>query len=343
MQIKSLHKNVYKLYAWSRTQECLDAYRQKHEDKVRQWDSLKAEGVSDEKCAEFTEISRATYYRYKSRLRALEKGLVPPSKRPKKRNKPRWGEAEKQLVLMVRRQNPTYGKEKIAIILKRDHGRTISVSTVGRIMKTLFEKGLVNKSLSAPRKKRKRNFRNSHAKSWTCKDYKKMAMGERVQIDHMTVTKNGITCKHFQAWDRRSKYIHAQVYSHAKATSAKRFLLELLEICPFEIKSIQVDGGSEFMADFEEACAELGIPLIVLPPARPTYNGGVERGNRIFREEFYYRPDLLADSISAMRFELKKALEKYNSYRPHKNLEGSTPMAYIENTIARARKQSQTT
>jgi hypothetical protein len=34
-------------------------------------------------------------------------------------------------------------------------------------------------------------------------------IGERVQIDHMTVTKNGITFKHFQAWERKSKYIDA--------------------------------------------------------------------------------------------------------------------------------------
>ena len=87
------------------------------------------------------------------------------------------------------------------------------------------------------------------------------------------------------------------------------------------------------MADFEDACAELGIPLFVLPPRKPTYNGGVERGNRIFREEFYNRNDLLADSIGAMRVELKKALHKYNTYRPHRNLKGLTPMEYIQNTL----------
>ena len=46
MQIIRLHKNVYKLYAWARTQECLDAYRIKYEATVRHWDALRAEGVS---------------------------------------------------------------------------------------------------------------------------------------------------------------------------------------------------------------------------------------------------------------------------------------------------------
>ncbi len=63
------------------------------------------------------------------------------------------------------------------------------------------------------------------------------------------------------------------------------------------------------MAEFETACAECGIPLIVLPPAKPKYNGGVERGNRTFREEFYDRP-LLADSLGATRLELANAVTK---------------------------------
>lgn len=330
MQIKSHHKNVYKLYSWARTQECLNIYRQNRDKKVRQWERLKAEGVSNATCKEMTGISRATYYRYKAVLKTLESGGTPPSKRPKKVNKPQWGEPEKQLVLRIRRENPTYGKEKIAVIIRRDFGRDISTSTVGRIMTLLFKKGLITKSGSAPRTKRKRNFAKHHARPWTYKDYTTMKTGERVQVDHMTVTKNGICVKHFKAWDRRSKFIHAQLYSNAKASSARKFLLELLETAPFEIRSIQVDGGSEFMAEFEQACKELNLPLFVLPPAKPKYNGGVERANRIFREEFYNMPGLLADSIGALRAELKKALLKYNNFRPHKALDGLTPMQYIQ-------------
>ena len=131
------------------------------------------------------------------------------------------------------------------------------------------------------------------------------------------------------AWARRSKHIHAQVYSNATARSAKRFLRELVEIAPYKILSIQVDGGSEFMADFKTACEQMKIPLIVLPPARPKYNGGVESGNRTFREEFHACRDLIADSIGAMRFDLRKAVEKYNTFGPHHALKGKTPMEYL--------------
>lgn len=336
MQIKALHKNIYKLSRYALSQEKLDEHRKRYETPVKKWEKLKSAGSSDKLAQEFAGLSRASYFRYKRRLKDLAKGIIPPTKKPKTRRKPQWGEAEKQWVLRLRRENPTYGKAKIAVILKRDHGLKTSESTVGRIIKFLQSKGLVLKSASALRAKRHRNFKGRHAKPWEYKDYKKLALGERVQIDHMTVTKNGLSLKHFQAWDRRSKFINAGIYSHAKSSSAKRFLDSFLDSVPFKVRSIQVDGGSEFMAEFEQACAERQIPLIVLPPSKPTYNGGVERGNRIFREEFYARPDLLADSIGAMRAELTKALNKYNAYRPHYALKGMTPMQYIQNHILKA-------
>ena len=241
MQIKSLHKNVYKLYAYARTQECLDVYRKKYEDKVHRWETLVSEGVKKEIIQGILGFSRATYYRMKKILKDLEKGISPPSKRPKKLNKPRWGEAELQLVLRIRREDSTYGKEKITYILTRDYGFTMSESTVGRIIKSLKERGLITKSSSALCTKRKRNFK-SHAKPWTYKDYKTMIMGERVQIDHMTVTKNGISFKHLQAWDRRSKFIDTAIFSNAKSSSAKRFLLDFVKNSPYPILSIHVSA-----------------------------------------------------------------------------------------------------
>lgn len=342
MQIKGLPRNIHKLYAYSRTQECLDAYRQKYRDQVSLWERLKQEGLSLLLIQEVTGLSRATYYRHRRILHSLEKGTLPPSKKPKKLNKPRWGESEKQLVLKLRRESPTYGKEKIAIIIHRDYGVGISESTVGRILSHLKEKGLITRSPSALRTKRKRVF-NKHAKPWTYKDYKTMVLGERVQIDHMTVGKNGIVVKHFQAWDRKSKHIFASLYSHAKASSAKRFLLAFVKQAPFPIHSLQVDGGSEFMAEFEDACAEINLPLIVLPPKKPEYNGGVERGNRTFREEFYNRPDLLEDSVRGIQAELHKAVLKYNAYRPHRHLNGLTPMQYIHTHLSESNSQSHST
>lgn len=334
MQIIGLHKNIYKLASYSLSQEKLEVHRKEYEKSVKLWEKLKSEGVSDTTCQETLGFSRATYYRYKAHLSQLRKGILPPTKKPKTLRKPTWGESEKQMVLRLRRENPTYGKAKIAVILKRDHGLGLSESTIGRIIKHLMGKGIIQTSISASRARRKRVFKG-HAQKWQYK-MKSLKPGQLVQIDHMTVTKNNIKIKHFQAWDPKSKFIHAGVCSNATSSSAAKFLEEFIQKAPFKVESIQVDGGSEFMKEFEQACAELNLSLYVLPPSRPQYNGGVERGNRIFREEFYARKDLLANSLSEIRIDLDKALNKYNSYRPHFSLKGLTPLEYINDSFLRA-------
>jgi hypothetical protein len=102
--------------------------------------------------------------------------------------------------------------------------------------------------------------------------------GEMIQIDYMTVNKNNINMKHFQAWDSKTKTIVAELASNATGNMAAKFLHKVINEMPFKVLSIQVGGGSEFMRHFETECAKLNIPLYVLPPKRSQYNGGVERG-----------------------------------------------------------------
>ena len=339
MQIHGLHKTIYRAsslaLSWEssdKQKERIKPYLERYERPVLQWQKLRSAGNSPKLCAEITGISQATYYRYKTHLDNLHKGILPPSKRPKVLRKPRWTETDKDLVLHVRSQNPTYGKAKIAVILKRDYKGKLSESTVGRILKVLMQEKRILPSISAPRVKRKRRFDKGHAKPWQY-GMKSTQLGELVQIDHMSVSKNQRSFKQFSAWDPLSKYMHSNVYSNATSRTAKQFLIELIDKTPFKIISIQVDGGSEFMKDFENACEKLDIKLFVLPPRRPQWNGGVERSNRIFREEFYGKQLFLADSIATIRRDLQSALHKYNSYRPHKNLMGLTPLLYINNTL----------
>ena len=75
---------------------------------------------------------------------------------------------------------------------------------------------------------------------------------------------------------------------------------------PFPVRAIQVDGGSEFKAEFETACAAKGITLYELPPKRPQLNGAVERCNSAWRYEFYAVYDL-PSSIDALNPILDRA------------------------------------
>ena len=119
-------------------------------------------------------------------------------------------------------------------------------------------------------------------------------------------------------------------FSNAKSSTPKKFLQQLQDYLPFPVKSIQLDGGSEFMKDFEDECQKLSIPVYVIPSRRPQYKGWVERGNRTFREEFYPKTDILSDSIGTFRLDLKHAIHKYNTYRPHFSLHGLTTLEYTK-------------
>jgi putative transposase len=274
-------------------------------------------------------ISRSNYYRLKKLVATIGLlGLIRRSKRPKSLRTSKIPQEVRDKILLIRKDNPTYGKAKIAVILLRDYDMRLSESSVGRVLSKLIAQGKIRKSCSAWRIKGARKF-DSHAKRWVYGAVTPQKPGEMVQVDHMSVAKNQCRIKHFQAWDPISKYIYADAFSNASSHCAKTFLLSLVAKAPFKISSIQVDGGSEFMKDFENACKDLGISLYVLPPKSPKYNGGVERGNRTFREEFYARHDLLADTVGAFKLALKPAVLKYNSYRPHKSLDYLTPLQYI--------------
>lgn len=87
----------------------------------------------------------------------------------------------------------------------------------------------------------------------------------------------GRTVKHFDAYDVFAKWTVAKPYAHATAANAADFLEKVAAEMPWPIKAIQIDGGSEFMAEFETTCQEKEIPLYVLPPRSPKLNGAVER------------------------------------------------------------------
>ena len=165
MQIKYPHKSTRSLFQLPLSRKKCESEAHPYKTSVQTWWKLKAQGVSDKICQEITGISRATFFRRQKALESLNLWLTLPSKRPKNLRKPLWGEAHVQQVLAVRRANPTYGKAKIAQILRRDDGSTLSESTVGRILKSLMKRGLIMGSASAPRKKKKRRF-TGHAKPY---------------------------------------------------------------------------------------------------------------------------------------------------------------------------------
>jgi putative transposase len=95
-----------------------------------------------------------------------------------------------------------------------------------------------------------------------------------------------------------------------------------------QARAIQVDGGSEFMAEFEQACADKKIRLYVLPPKSPKLNGAVERCNPAWRYELYSVYDL-PRNVEAINPILDAFQHLYNHHRPHGALGGLAPAQYL--------------
>ncbi len=141
----------------------------------------------------------------------------------------------------------------------------------------------------------------------------------------MTTHIDGVTRKEFRAVCPRTRLQWAKVYSRATANTARAFLREA--VGKLDIRAVQVDGGSEFMAAFEEECRALGLPLLVLPPRSPQLNGIVERANRTARVECWsqYRGEL---TCAAMNEALAAYLDYYNNRRRHRSLGMKTPAEF---------------
>ena len=125
------------------------------------------------------------------------------------------------------------------------------------------------------------------------KGMKPIRPGELVQIDTLFVNvAPDKAVKHFTAYDPVAKWSvrpRRRPRNRALRRSPPR---QAHRRGPLRIQGIQVDGGSEFRAEFEDACRERNLCLFVLPPKRPQLNGHVERAQGSWRYEFYGVEDL---------------------------------------------------
>ena len=86
-------------------------------------------------------ISRATLYRWLKRFDPKDlTSLKEESRRPRRVRRPLWSQGLVRAVEELREQYPRWGKDKLAILVG-DQGHKVSVSTVGRILNHLKQRG----------------------------------------------------------------------------------------------------------------------------------------------------------------------------------------------------------
>lgn len=295
--------------------------------KVLEWSAAHGGSVRAA-CLRFG-LSTSTFLGWRARYRrGGAAALEERSRRPRRMRVGTWTPELAARVRTLRETHPRWGKDKLAALLHAA-GTEVSVSMVGRILRELKRTGqLRESSLGDPciiRRPQSRPYAVRKPKS-----YLPAAPGDLVQVDSSDVRPlSGVHYKHFSARDVICKWDVLDVFDRATATAAARFLDTLIARSPYPIRAIQVDGGSEFKAEFEQLCQERGIDLFVLPPRSPKLNGGVERAQRTHKEEFYEVVDL-PDTLAELRVLLLAQEQTYNTVRPHQALGQRTPWAWLQ-------------
>ena len=273
-------------------------------------------------------VGRSTVYRWLGRYDRFHlETLEDRGSAPRRRRRPTWTLAQLQAVRSIRERYPRWGKDKLRILLRRA-GMVLSTSMVGRILGRLLRAG----DLHEPRRRRmsvrQRRWQRPYAirkpAGWAVG-----APGDLVQLDTLDIRPlPGQVWKQFTARDVVSRWDTLELGRRATAAAAAAVLDRLAERMPFPVRAISIDNGSEFMAEFETACAERGIRLFVLPPRSPKLHGVVERANRTHTEEFYEVTDA-EPALAAFQVELRAWETVYNTIRPHQSLGYLTPAEYL--------------
>ena len=297
--------------------------------RLKWFDHYRTHGNNASLTCRYFGISRQTFYRWKRRYQTFAlQTLENRPCTPKRRRQPSWTTDQVLAVQAVREQQPVWGKAKLQVLLARQ-GIVLSVSMVGRILKYLRRRGVLHEP---PIRRRVLRFQ-SHPRPYAVrkpKGYLVQAPGDLVEIDTVEIHPlPGAILKQFTSHDVISRWNVLDLHNRATALTASQALDVVLNRMPFPVRAIQIDGGSEFMGEFEVACREHGLPLFVLPPRSPKLNGGVERANRTHRDEFYACTPM-RKSVTELASPLRAWELTYNTVRPHQALSYLTPLEFLE-------------
>ena len=154
--------------------------------------------------------------------------------------------------------------------------------------------------------------------------------GKKVQMDVKFVPEacvaDGRKYYQFTAVDECTRWTYRQMYDEHSTYSAEDFLSCLIQHCPFPIREIQTDNGTEFTKAlvsndpndkslFESRLEEYQIRYHRIRIATPRHNGKVERQHRIDQLRFY--DGLRMFSLADGRKQLATYQRKSNDYIKH--------------------------
>ena len=245
--------------------------------------------------------SRQAIYEWRAKYDGKSwKSLVDRSHRPHHRPNEHTAE-EKQMIL---RLYPYYKDDMIMLWdALRKKGYTRSYTSLVRVVNKWIKPEVKQKQTKKPKPYQRAEY-----------------PGQKVQVDVKFVPPycvvNGQKYYQYTAVDECTRWTFREMYDEHSTYSSTDFLKKLILNCPFPIREIQTDNGTEFtralISDdgkpslFEKMLELCGIKYHRIRVATPRHNGKVERQHRTDEKRFYKKMKMynLADG--------RKQFARYN-------------------------------
>ena len=270
-------------------------------------------------------IARSEYYYWHTRWVSQDKALTSLYDLPRtpKSHKNDLDEEMVSLVIQLR-LGLGYGEAKLAVVVARDYGATVSRHGVGNVLRRA--------GLTVPRTRKRRSQRR-------LSDYPYQP-GEVGQLDvkhwkHAAYQYDLVDCA------TRIKY--KRLYPGVNPAYTVDFLEHAIQFFApaFQFQCIQTDNGTEFVYDqlphtrpgtltaVQYWLQANGIRHGRIPSRSPHLNGRIERSHGVDKDRYKRLTTNSHDKAELQAFLVEDCLD-YNFYRPHSMLRMLTPVEYLQ-------------
>ena len=172
------------------------------------------------------------------------------------------------------------------------------------------------------------------------KRYNKSYPGEMLHVDtkRLPLLKGELKTARreylFVGIDDYSRELYAGIYGDKSQFSAATFLnQDVLAQCPYTVECVYSDNGKEYQGSREHAFVQLctvnRINQKFTRRARPQTNGKAERVIRTLMQ-MWHELEIFTHSDDR-KSKLKRFINFYNTVKPHRGLNGSTPYEVLDN------------
>lgn len=298
--------------------------------RVRWFDYYAKTGNAALTCRHFG-ISRKTFHKWKKRYSPyLLPSLESRSRKPRRFRQSKIPHETILLVKRLRTRYPYYSKYKLAVILRRDHGATLSASSVGRLIK---KHQLFFRSKYPPKKKRyaaRRAIERRHLPP----DYQIAEPGDLVESDTKHLPFLGKKRYAFVAVDCVGKGAVIELSTSPSSARNAALVGRAEQAFPFPVKAWENDNGPENLKDFHATLEERAIPQYFAYPYCPDDKPYVERLIGTLEREFVQQGNLVSD-LGEQQRRINRWLDEYHGFRPHQSLGYLTPNEYYQKVLGK--------